>query len=91
MAMYSPGGAEAVEAGHVQVRQDYIRLEALELFERLVAFRRSLGGHPPSGYHGSQTGSLADLVVYNQDFQWLVQDFQSWNPSQGGFISILSR
>src|SRR5690606_21613797 len=63
--------SEAVHAGHVQVRQDDIGREALELFERFVTFGGGLRAHAPGGYHGGQSGALADLVVYDENFQWL--------------------
>ena len=64
---------EAIHAGHVEVREDHVGRKVIQLQKRFVAIGGGLGGHAPSRHHCRQPASLAGFVVYDKNFNGLIQ------------------
>ena len=62
-----PEEFEAVHARHDQIRNDDIRVEGCEPFQRFLAVRRNLRLKVIIGEHGGQSGTLARVIIYDQD------------------------
>jgi hypothetical protein len=62
-----PEEFEAVHARHDQIRNDDIRIEGGEPFQRFLAVRRNLRLKVILGEHGGQSGTLALVIIDDQD------------------------
>ncbi len=62
-----PEQFEAVHARHDQIRNDDVRVEGSEPFQRFLPVGRHLRLKVSIGKHGSQGGTLALLIVDDED------------------------
>ena len=67
MLLQVPEELETVHARHDQIRNDDIRTEGGEPFERFLSIRRNLRLLVIIGEHGGQGGTLALVIVDDQD------------------------
>ena len=64
---------ESVESGHIEVGDNDIGGKVGKFYECILAVAGRPGGHAPRGNHGGEAAALAGFVVYDENFDRLIQ------------------